>query len=705
MNCPSLSTALRHLGLTLYEIPGINMLPIAGRVRFCTSNWAQITSDQWVLQTVQGYRLDLLCTPVQRRVPNSLKTSTQECESIDEEVTKLMQKAAVRQVEATEGQFLSRVFLVPKKDGSQRPVVNLKPLNCFIKPQHFKMEGTRMVKDLLTQGDWMVSVDLKDAYLSVPVAEEHRKFLRFEWNQRIYEFQCLPFGLSSAPRVFTKTLKPVMAVLRQRGIRSVIFIDDTLLMSQSNQELAHQAHEMVRMLHLLGFLVNREKSILTPTRQIQFLGFIINSELMTFSLPEAKVRSIIKDCRATAAQEKTSVRNLARLLGKMSACSQAVLPAPLYYRNIQRLKIQSLAATDSFETEVTLTAEAKQELQWWIQEIRHWNGKAVSQPTPDMVIETDASMLGWGAAHRDLTTGGLWSQEERSHHINHLELMGGAFALRTFAKSKRDVHVRLRMDNTSAIAYINHMGGTRSQSLARSACQLWHWCLQRGITVSAEHLPGVQNVAADVESRTMRTSAEWKLHPEVFQAIMQLMGPCRVDLFATRLNTQLNHYISWQPDPFAMETDAFQITWCNMEGYAFPPFAMIGRCLQKIRREQSSVVLVAPMWPAQPWYALLLQLLVDLPVLIPSRQGLLKDPFNREHPLVTQNQLALAAWKVSGSVTDQRAFQRGLPDSSGQDGVEEPIPRISQHGKGGVVGVLNGKRIPFRVGFQRSSTS
>lgn len=112
---------------------------------------------------------------------------------------KLVSKQAIKEVREVPNHFLSQLFLVPKKDGSQRPVINLKPLNLFIKKQKFKMEGARVIRGLLQEGDWMVSIDLKDAYLSVPVAQGDIHYL--------CEFQYLRFGLSSAPQVFTKLLK------------------------------------------------------------------------------------------------------------------------------------------------------------------------------------------------------------------------------------------------------------------------------------------------------------------------------------------------------------------------------------------------------------------------------------------------------------------------------------------------------------------
>ena len=264
-------------------------------------------------------------------------------------------------------------------------------------------------------------------------------------------------------------------------------------------------------------------------------------------------------------------------------------------------------------------------------------------------------------------------------------------------RKAREEHVRLQMDNKTAIFYINRMGGTRSQNLVYPVCQLWQWCLQQGITLSAEYLPGVNNGIADEESCTMQSSAEWKLNPQVFICILQAMGPCQIDLFATRFNHQLNRYVSWRPDPFAVATDAFQMPWKDQQGYAFPPFVLVGKCLQKILLEESTVVLVAPVCETQPWYLFLLQLLIDYPLLSPAHSDLLRDPFERKHPLLLRHQLQLAAWKVSGINTWQQAFQRGLPDSFSQDGARVQTQFTSLVGRDGIAGVMKGKLIPFHV--------
>ena len=165
--------------------------------------WRKITSDPWVLETVSGYHLEFNALPVQLVLPRPPPLSEREKQLIDEEITKLLTKGAIRKVTSCPYEFISNIFLVPKKTGDLRPVINLKPLNQFVQRIHFKMENIQMAMNFVSPGDYMVSLDLKDPYFSVPIFRPHCKYLRFIWRDQRYEFTCLPFGYSLAPRVFT----------------------------------------------------------------------------------------------------------------------------------------------------------------------------------------------------------------------------------------------------------------------------------------------------------------------------------------------------------------------------------------------------------------------------------------------------------------------------------------------------------------------
>jgi len=149
---------------------------------------------------------------------------------LQEEVHALLEKDAIVPVHCAQdqGSFHSTLFLVPKKGGQMRPVINLKKLNEWVEPQHFKMEGMGTLKELLRVNDWMVKVDLKDAYFTIPINTGHQLFLRFVVGQEQYQFTCLPFGLSCAPWRFTKVMKPVAIFLRAMGVCMIVYIDDIL---------------------------------------------------------------------------------------------------------------------------------------------------------------------------------------------------------------------------------------------------------------------------------------------------------------------------------------------------------------------------------------------------------------------------------------------------------------------------------------------
>lgn len=188
------------------------------------NNWKSITSDKWILQTVSGYKIEFNSIPVQKHLPITPNWSLTERNLISEEIDKLLLKGAIQEVDHCFGEYLSNIFLVPKKTGDKRPVINLRNLNKSVSYYHFKMETIETVKSLIQCGDFLTSLDLTDAYFAVPIHSDFKKFLRFKWNEKLYEFQCLCFGLASAPRVFTKIMKPVMAVLRQSNIRLHLYL-------------------------------------------------------------------------------------------------------------------------------------------------------------------------------------------------------------------------------------------------------------------------------------------------------------------------------------------------------------------------------------------------------------------------------------------------------------------------------------------------
>ena len=294
----------------------------AARLQYFVMNWKKLTKDPWTLQTIQGYKIPFCRRPRQWRTRITPAKSSMEAQQMDRAIANLLAKGAVKAVQPQDYQFTSTLFLVEKDNEEFRPVINLRALNCFLGKEPFKMEGLHVVRSLLQKGDFTMKLDLKDAYYAIPIHPTHRKYLRFVYQNRVYEFQCLPFGLSSAPRAFTRTLKPVLAVLRSLGIRIVIYFNDMLLLHQQSKVLQRMFAQVVSFLEKLGFLVKIEKCSVTPSQCIVFLGAKLDSKTMTISLPQPKLSTILDTCQVLLAQGCAPMRILSTLIGRMSHASQ-----------------------------------------------------------------------------------------------------------------------------------------------------------------------------------------------------------------------------------------------------------------------------------------------------------------------------------------------------------------------------------------------
>ena len=146
------------------------VITCAGNLANHIANWRGISTDPWILEAVSGYRLELASQPYQLFTPSPINFSDSVSAVVQSEIQTLLDKSAIDHVEYTQGEFISTLFLVPKKSGDLRPVINLKPLNFFAQKIHFKMENIGSAINYVSPGHYMVSLlDLKDAYFSFPV--------------------------------------------------------------------------------------------------------------------------------------------------------------------------------------------------------------------------------------------------------------------------------------------------------------------------------------------------------------------------------------------------------------------------------------------------------------------------------------------------------------------------------------------------------
>ena len=252
-----------------------------------------------MLSSVTGAKIEFECSVNCLPALSCSQTNMSERESgvIKSEVQKLLSKQLISHCDYIPGEVVSPVFTRQTKHGSHCMILNLKPVNEQETYHHFKMSTLTTALRLIRKNCYMSSLDLKDAYYSVPIHKDHRKLLRFKWEGQTFEFQALPNGLSLAPRLFTKLLKPVFATLRKKGHISTSFLDDSLLLGDSKWECMTNTRDTLLMFRNLGFVVHPTKSVFEPSTKIQYLGVIIDFVATTVTLTPDMVKSLKSGCQ------------------------------------------------------------------------------------------------------------------------------------------------------------------------------------------------------------------------------------------------------------------------------------------------------------------------------------------------------------------------------------------------------------------------
>jgi hypothetical protein len=249
--------------------------PVGGRLQDYWRNWQAIGAEHWVFNMLRtGYYIPFDGDPpaLMLHPPElSYKSHHPLFSELQVQVSALLDKRAIERAPTTPG-YYCRLFLAPKKGGEWRPVLDLSPLNEYITAPHFRMETAQSILASMRPGQWSTSLDLKDAFLHVPIAHRHRKYLRFLVGGAHYQFRSLPFGLTTSPYVFTRVVKAVGVYVRSRGMSLLQYLDDWNTMAPSR--LASQSHTgfLLSLTEGLGLIVNQAKSELVPAQKFNFVG-------------------------------------------------------------------------------------------------------------------------------------------------------------------------------------------------------------------------------------------------------------------------------------------------------------------------------------------------------------------------------------------------------------------------------------------------
>jgi hypothetical protein len=380
--------------------------PVGGRLSQFMPQWLKLTSDRRVLDIIsKGYVIPFTTWPQCTLVPLETmapKDPTQ-VTLLREEIESLVAKEAVEIVDPQSLGFYSHYFLASKKDGGWRPILNLKGLNKHVQCDKFRMETLQTILQQLSPGDWMYSMDLKDAYLHVPIFPAHRKYLRFAFRNPqgdliAYQWKVLPFGLATSPRVFTIVVAPVIASLHVEGHRVSPYIDDMHGVDNLQPQAELSKTACLNRFVDLGFIVNLLKSHLVPTQDLIHLGGRIMTNEGVIRLPEAKATKIVLASQHLLTVPYVTARRFLSVTGLMTACLLLIPHCMLRVRPLtMHLMDHYTPGVDSLDLRIPLEdPKFREALTFWTSPANLLTGMPLAHPLDHLMVSTDASLTGWG---------------------------------------------------------------------------------------------------------------------------------------------------------------------------------------------------------------------------------------------------------------------------------------------------------------------
>jgi len=502
-----------------------------------------------------------------------------------------------------------------------RLIYDAQYLNLFCKSPDMRYESLRQFQRGIGPADEMFSLDHKSGYHHIPLTEASSRYVGVHWGGRYYVWRALPFGWAPACYVYNTMSTVVAAYLRRQGVHCLVYLDDFgfSLRGGEPDKRRRLVWLVMAVMYLAGYVVSRSKSHLVPGTRMQLLGFILDSILEQFEIPEAKLAAILQALRATRRLPSVRLIHMQSVVGKVQALSLAVPCVAVYLSSAYREMGKAVKAGDN---RVTITPEIRHDFQD-LEQLQSWTRMSRWRREEHMSVrlDTDASGKAWGgclwSADGEFTARGRFTEKQLAEPIHVKEAWAVAFSLKQLGDHVRDCIVDLYTDN-EVVRFTIMKGGTDYSEMRKVARYLVKWQLRQNTFIRIHRVSTGDNVVADELSRSGESSPaeqlQQRLQPGKF-VLLQSWYATRftVDACAAVGNTQLPRFVA-RTGPIGggqIAANAFMYRFPNVEGqeflYCYPPWALVSPLWRHFQLSGCWGVMLLPDDPLQPWYGTAMQ--------------------------------------------------------------------------------------------------
>ena len=556
----SSNTVIQLKSMLSYEFtsPQCYNTSVRGRLVLCYDQWVKLGASRFSLSVIrEGYKIPFVSPPPPKVSANN-SSALKHKEFVFQAITDLLRSRCVEPLHQ-QPEIVNPLSVSIQTSGKRRLILDLRHVNLYLFKRKFKCEDISVALQIFSKGFYLFKFDLKSGYHHVEIFPDHRKYLAFSWDfgdgvVKYYQFTVLPFVLSSPPYLFTKLLKPILTAWRCKGIPMAIFLDDGLGGGSTSTKARFNSVTVRADLTKLGFVINEEKSIWIPVQVITWLGIVFDTAQGFISVTErriAKLKSSIAsignvDCEATV-----KVRDVASVVGQIISLMPCVGSVS---RIMTRYLYDVVDHKISWNTEVTLSKEACEELSFWSCNVDSLNFRCPWGPlrVPVKFIYSDASDHACSSFidGEHMIFHQNWSFVESLKSSTWRELKTVDLALSAFAPSLQGNKVAWFTDNTSVASIVHN--GSKVMELQALALSIFQVCASSGISLETKWIPRDLNYEADFLSKIIDFD-DYSINDNIFRMLDRRWGPHTVDRFACCYNAKLPRFNSRFFQPGAEE--------------------------------------------------------------------------------------------------------------------------------------------------------
>jgi ribonuclease HI len=473
--------------------------------------------------------------------------------------------------------------------------------------QTTKFEDWRTAFEFFDKGSFFTKFDLKSGYHHVDIFLEHQPFLGFSWKMdksttSYFMFTVLPFGLTSAPFIFTKLIRPLVKLWRSKGITNVVYLDDGFDIERNIKNCTDNASIIQSDLHQAGFITNEDKCVWQPTQSLIWLGIHWDGVTGTISISPDGIKTI-KVLEKLISQQKASVRKLASVIGMIISMRPVI-------GNLTRIMTRhcqmSVACTNSWDLVFELDRYRMLKLEFWQCNLQSVNNRSVlSSPSPHITFYSDASALACAAHSGDgrMIAYLMFTGVEKAESSTYRELIAIKFALESFESALRNSSIIWFTDSQVAAKIVQV--GSMKFNLHGLAFAVFSICFKSQIRLDIQWIRRTLNERADYLSKIVDYD-DWEITTQLFSLLEARFGPHTVDCFADFKNHKVPKFYSRFWNPGSAGINAFAQSWEGENTLLVPPVSLVSKVLAFMHYCKAKGTLIVPYWPSAPFWPILI---------------------------------------------------------------------------------------------------